>query len=246
MKDEFNTPYEISNAIVERNDLSNYNILTAIEKLDKIRCRHLHLRFYSKVSISSLYDFIKHINELNFFSFELLIQNDSSVCASEISSLSPKLRTLYVSNANENKFLEAKSGFGNIVYTSKNIESNNSCGVINPIYFTTSVNNYTLNKSYNSCLFGKISIDVNGDVLNCPSIPLKFGNIENDIHLNILSHKSFHRFQKIKKDEILVCQDCEFRYVCSDCRAFVADQNNIYSKPLKCNYNPYTAEWEKK
>ena len=47
----------------------------------------------------------------------------------------------------------------------------------------------------------------------------------------------------INKDLIDVCKDCEFRYICTDCRAYIQDKNNIYSKPAKCNYDPYNAEW---
>ena len=43
--------------------------------------------------------------------------------------------------------------------------------------------------------------------------------------------------------KIHVCKDCEFRYICTDCRAYIEDPNDILSKPLKCGYNPYTAEW---
>ena len=39
-------------------------------------------------------------------------------------------------------------------------------------------------------------------------------------------------------------KDCEFRYICTDCRVFIQEDANILSKPLKCNYNPYTALWE--
>jgi hypothetical protein len=48
----------------------------------------------------------------------------------------------------------------------------------------------------------------------------------------------------INKDEILVCRDCEFRYICSDCRVFIEDPHNIYSKPAKCKYDPYSATWD--
>jgi hypothetical protein len=40
-----------------------------------------------------------------------------------------------------------------------------------------------------------------------------------------------------------VCKDCEFRYICTDCRAYLEDPYNEYSKPLKCGYDPYTGEW---
>jgi hypothetical protein len=47
-----------------------------------------------------------------------------------------------------------------------------------------------------------------------------------------------------KKDQIEVCKDCEFRYICTGCRAYLEDPEDIHSKPLKCGYNPYTCEWE--
>ncbi len=53
----------------------------------------------------------------------------------------------------------------------------------------------------------------------------------------------FKKYWDINKDKIYVCKDCEFRYICTDCRAYVEDPEDILSKPLKCGYNPYTGEW---
>jgi len=39
-------------------------------------------------------------------------------------------------------------------------------------------------------------------------------------------------------------KDCEFRYICTDCRVFIQEDTDILSKPLKCKYNPYEATWE--
>lgn len=47
----------------------------------------------------------------------------------------------------------------------------------------------------------------------------------------------------ITKDKVSVCKDCEFRYICTDCRAFVSSPDDPYSKPAKCSYDPYTATW---
>ncbi|HLT42986.1 MAG TPA: hypothetical protein VKZ95_09805, partial [Sphingobacteriaceae bacterium] len=41
-----------------------------------------------------------------------------------------------------------------------------------------------------------------------------------------------------------VCKDCEFRYICQDCRAYLKNSDDLYSKPLKCTYNPYEGVWE--
>jgi len=59
-----------------------------------------------------------------------------------------------------------------------------------------------------------------------------------------LARTGFKDLWSINKDQIEVCKDCEFRYVCTDCRAFITDPDNRYSKPSTCTYDPYTAQWE--
>jgi SPASM domain peptide maturase of grasp-with-spasm system len=79
---------------------------------------------------------------------------------------------------------------------------------------------------------------------NCPAISQSFGNIKNTTLEEALALKDFKKYWNITKDQIDVCKDCEFRHVCTDCRAYVEDPENQYSKPLKCGYSPYTNEWE--
>lgn len=45
----------------------------------------------------------------------------------------------------------------------------------------------------------------------------------------------------IKKDDIEICKDCEFRYICTDCRVQV---DHKYARPNTCIYNPYTNLWK--
>ena len=69
-----------------------------------------------------------------------------------------------------------------------------------------------------------------------------FGNIRTDKLIDILNIKAFKKVWNINKDKIEVCRDCEFRYICTDCRAIRENKSDIYSKPLNCSYNPYTNE----
>lgn len=64
-----------------------------------------------------------------------------------------------------------------------------------------------------------------------------------------LQHPDFKKYWNLTKDQIEVCKDCEFRYICTDCRAYTERSHTNkegldISKPLKCGYNPYTGEWE--
>ena len=71
-----------------------------------------------------------------------------------------------------------------------------------------------------------------------------FGKVKNISQLSsIIRSQEFHKNWKITKDQISICKDCEFRHVCSDCRAYLQEPQNSLSKPLKCNYDPYTASW---
>jgi SPASM domain peptide maturase of grasp-with-spasm system len=70
-----------------------------------------------------------------------------------------------------------------------------------------------------------------------------FGNIKETTLMEALEKPGFKKCWDINKDKIHVCKDCEFRYACTDCRAYVEDPADILSKPLKCGYNPYTGEW---
>ncbi len=72
-----------------------------------------------------------------------------------------------------------------------------------------------------------------------------FGNVTTTTLSDALYTEGFRDKWNIRKDQIEVCRDCELRYVCTDCRAYLSDTSNMFSKPFKCSYNPYTAEWEK-
>jgi len=71
-----------------------------------------------------------------------------------------------------------------------------------------------------------------------------YGNIRDTKLLDVVNDPEFQKVWHIKKDEITKCKDCEFRHICTDCRAYIENPNDIYSAPLKCGYNPYTCEWE--
>jgi radical SAM protein with 4Fe4S-binding SPASM domain len=75
-------------------------------------------------------------------------------------------------------------------------------------------------------------------------LPQSYGNIATTSLQETLLQQNFKDLWYINKDQIKVCQDCEFRYLCTDCRAFITTPEDKFSKPSKCTYNPYTGEWQ--
>ncbi|QCX52552.1 grasp-with-spasm system SPASM domain peptide maturase [Elizabethkingia sp. JS20170427COW] len=124
-----------------------------------------------------------------------------------------------------------------------------SCGKVNVDYFNTNLPKVLEAINHNSCLHKKIGIDIDGNIKNCPAMPQIFGNIKKTSLEEALGHSDFKKYWNLTKDHIEVCKDCEFRYICTDCRAYTERTHTSsgsldISKPLKCGYNPYTGEWE--
>ncbi|QJP33306.1 grasp-with-spasm system SPASM domain peptide maturase [Nonlabens sp. Ci31] len=121
------------------------------------------------------------------------------------------------------------------------------CGKIETSYFVSNMESFFVSKTCNSCLTGKISIDTSGDIKNCPSMPESYGNIKDTTLEEAINKPDFKKYWNVTKDQIDICKDCEFRYVCTDCRAYTErttfKEDIDLSKPLKCGYNPYTNEW---
>ena len=120
----------------------------------------------------------------------------------------------------------------------------NECGIISKKYFVSNIKSYTESLHYNSCLNQKITIDAEGNIRNCPCIGDSYGHIGEITLKEVLINNAFKMLWNVRKDQVEVCRDCEFRYVCTDCRAFIEDPENLYSKPLKCGYDPYIGKWE--
>ncbi len=105
--------------------------------------------------------------------------------------------------------------------------------------------------SGHSCLLGKIAITDTGDVLPCIfSRNLVVGNIQESLLKDVVTGQKLEVVWKSTKDNVLVCRDCEYRYVCFDCRPLSEGVNRgrgeYLSAPYpRCTYNPYTGEWAK-
>lgn len=124
-----------------------------------------------------------------------------------------------------------------------------ACGKVELKYFNTNLPKVLEAINHNSCLYKKMGIDRNGTIKNCPLMVESFGNIHNHSLEEAIAQPDFKKYWDLTKDNIEVCRDCEFRYVCTDCRAYTENAEKSkeslnVSKPLKCGYNPYSGVWE--
>lgn len=246
---EWKHPSAITNAIADINRESSYNLKKFIIELNELGCVSLELRFFDLVNLTNLEELLtfmqshnSHINGIECYLKYSKFHESSHLM--NLMNRFPRLMKLIVHNAHENRVINSKAHDQSyLAYTTQVIDSASHCGVIHKDYFTVNLSSFTESMSHNSCLNRKISVDVNGNIKNCPSMSKSYGHIDSTSLKEVIEKSSIKTYWNMSKDTISVCKDCEFRHICTDCRAYVENVNDERSKPLKCGYDPYTGTW---
>jgi SPASM domain peptide maturase of grasp-with-spasm system len=242
---EWKSPHTITNALIDIKDKYPSNYLNLSNQLDVLSCRSVEIRFYTPFIIDDIHEILSSFDCSQLECIYLLICYNQHCTVEDYEKL--VLKYGRIEQITVHSCLEDKDEYFNtkkVIYSSKSITSDLCCGIITPAYFSSNLELFTEAQLHNTCLNRKIAIDVDGNIKNCPSMPHSYGNIKDTTLQEALEHPDFKKYWYIHKDQIEVCKDCEFRYICTDCRAYLEDPHNLYSKPLKCGYNPYTCEWE--
>jgi len=243
---DFDYPAEITNAII---DIGDQNVFSReyIDNLVEINCLHLQIRYLRKVELVELEELVALLESCFLESVELGLADCSLIKEKDLVRIFNSkvyIEAVFCYNSNSNRLSSLlKNGSTQILYYTMQRLTIKSCGVVSSNYFTPTVKAFSESTLFNSCLNRKVSIDEEGNIKNCPSMKESYGNIKDTTLAEASEKPGFKKYWDINKDKIHVCKDCEFRYICTDCRAYVEDPDDILSKPLKCGYNPYTGEW---
>lgn len=235
---QWESPCYISRCIIEFGTIPLNNMRAIINQLNKGLCHTLICVFKDNTSLDSVYKVLNYVKRSYIQSVRVIIDSKSCVEAKvvqKILSEYPQISSVHIFNQN-------KDCSQNLIFYHKS-PLDSICPVLWPEMINC-LDHYIESQEYNTCLNRQISIDANGWIKNCPMMLKEFGNIENNSLLSVLQTNSFQILWKINKDSINICMDCEYRYMCSDCRCFITDSTNLYSQPTKCTYNPYICKWQ--
>jgi SPASM domain peptide maturase of grasp-with-spasm system len=247
---EWSSPSDITNIIVDY-ESTIHDLDGLLPQFETLKCSNIQFRFFEKISLSFVRSMAKTIDDekSRVISIDFILPYDDDFVKEELDDLllnNPRIHSIVLySSPFTVSYDSLKKGneMGYLMYVEKNIIDEKHCGIVNEEYFYSNIKLFSESQHHNSCLNGKISIDKDGNIKNCPSMAQSFGNIKDTTLEEALNYKDFKKYWNISKDQIEVCKDCEFRHICTDCRAYVEEPENQYSKPLKCGYNPYTNEW---
>ncbi len=256
----FYSSEKINNAIIEINDNSDINYLRKIiRQLDNLDCRHVEIRSYSTINLNIIFKLLKKYTWNSLRGINLILHyqdySDFIIKLKQLMLKFPVITKVFIHSSPKSEILKDDELYTNvgtrmIFFTTQKINSNKCCGLINEKSLVIrDIHGISENINFNSCLYKKISIDINGNIKNCPSMSTNYGNLNSNNLEEVLTKSDFKRYWNINKDHINICKDCEFRYICTDCRAYTEEthvnkEGLDISKPLKCGYNPYTGKWE--
>ncbi len=247
MDKTFETPFEITNCIVEISDKTRLHFDRIIDQLESVNCNNLQLICYNELELQELKYYLQKTAESNFRSIELILKYSDKVFyfINEIDYCNQRVTKLLLHGAaDKNKGVDQENLSFTVSFLDHSIDNFGYCGVVDKKYFNINRDKVLESLSHNSCLNKKLTIDHDGNIKNCPSINHTYGNIATSDIQNAIKNPNFKKYWDVSKDQISVCKDCEYRHICTDCRAFVEDPEDEYSKPLKCGYSPYTNDWQ--
>lgn len=239
------SPSVITNAIVDIGETSTHDFAGIFEQLEELLCKAIQLRFFKAEDPGKIIEIVSLLATSSISSVEILLRYSSQFGDESILRLAhadPRIHNLIIHSAPENistvTVRETK-----IAYVRQEISDESHCGFISKATFSYSLGFFTEGLHHNSCLNRKIGIDQHGNIKNCPSLPKSYGNMAGTTISQALStHPDFTAIWTITKDQVEICRNCEFRYLCSDCRAFTTG-DDLYGKPSKCSYDPFTTKW---
>lgn len=242
---DWDTPFPISHAIVEIDNRGLIPFQKIISQLEELGCKFIEIKSYDTLDIKILETFLSLFDGSIISSIDLYLKYGSdifneSICIDLIKKYY-RLNDVFLHSALETKLVKTHNSTRLFLLEEK-LDGSHHCGKISPTYFAINIQTFTESQKHNSCLNRKISIDANGDIKNCPSFFKSYGNVKTTSLKEAVEMPGFKDVWYIYKDQVDICKDCEFRYICTDCRAYIQN-SNIYSKPAKCSYNPYTAVW---
>ena len=105
--------------------------------------------------------------------------------------------------------------------------------------FEFNIDSFFHNIEFHPCLGKSIFISSKGTVHPCPMLRTKkWGNIKNKNLLNFFqkNKEKIYIYWRKNLDYIENCKKCEFRYLCTDCRALEEEISQIANSKTLCRF----------
>jgi SPASM domain peptide maturase of grasp-with-spasm system len=242
----YSAPGLVDAALIDADAESQHDYESIVRQLDDVGCRWLHVRCYASAEVMKIDALLAAIAASGLRGVELTLRYSTGRTSDTVCgwcARDQRINGVLIHGAPDAHLEWAPDTNIPIRYIERIIASPEQCGWVHPAYFAINVRAFAESLAFNSCLNRKVSVTARGLICNCPAMGSTFGSVNDQPIRSRIELPQFRASWAIRKDDIAICRDCEFRYVCPDCRAHRTDPADLYSKPATCTYDPYTAQW---
>ncbi len=240
------SPFQISTLIIDVSE-KTFSLLEKIyNEVEALGCGAISFRFLEVKNYSLYFEKTMQIfAKSRCRSFELFIPFDSTKNVEYFNKLTiqnNRIYSIHVYDAHERKVEILDEIKTPLFYHTETLVAN-SPHVSNMSNFLVNKDMFMESQHHNTFFNRKIYINQEAEIKNAPNCEEVFGNANQDALESILKEAEFQKYWNVKKDIILVCKDCEYRYMCTSDKKPLKKENGLWELEEKCAYNPYEAEW---
>lgn len=246
----WDSPLKVNNAILEIGKNYNYNFSSAIKELSSLGCACIQIR----IDNSNINQILPEIVNVTRFSrikaVEILLPETvfEDSLTQYLEDIENRISYILVHSIRDevhtkiqyenSKYYKDKK----IAFTSKIVDKSTT-DVIAKEKFITNVEFFSEAQEYNIALNRKVCINNNGDFKNFLAHNNTYGNFKNRNITTLIGDSEFTRKWFVNNDNIDICRDCQFRYICFD-NSDVEFNGTSWSKINQCRFDPYTNKWK--
>jgi len=235
-------PSRISTTVIDVGRATNFNIVKLRSALDSLGVKHLQIR-----KIEGDTDFINQLLSglLNtrLKSIELILPFADNYLeeTKRLKRINSKILLVYFYASHTFKTVK-EANLPMIILTKDSVQMLHIEKSPNPKYFAVNIQLFVESQKHNTFYNRKIFIDKDGQLKNSFFGNTTFGHIDSIDTCAIIETPQFQEFWFVEKDKTAVCKDCEFRFMCTDPR-IPLKENDEWVHTISCRYNPYLSKW---
>lgn len=244
---DWDSPFEITNAILEIDRTGmQYDINSVLDQLNEIGCQAIEFRFLSVVSIEKIIKFLKEYENSRFQAYVLYLHYADNIVEKDLVELYlslSRISFIVVYSTVEDIAISAhNSRLKEYVKFTKAPLTISSKEQLSPNNLILNIPSFTEAKKFNLGLNRKVSVDVNGHIKHYPNHCKSFGNVAEKNLIEVIRQPLFQQLWFINNDQIEICRDCQFRYMCPS-NSDILEQNGKFYKKDQCMFDPYSNNW---
>ena len=230
-------PYHIVTSVIELSDLTAKNLAKFNTSLNNGSVGQFNFILSGYTSLASLNALAGFINANEADAFEITIEEQFKHLEYLFAVIDAPNKIIIFNNFKNEQLPEAVLKRNRYVNPTDLVNLHLSLNYLT--YFESKDSNVYFNR--------KVFISSAGLIKNSEETEYVYGNIDTLGVFNInelLNSAGFKEYWNIRKEDTIVCNDCEFRRFCIDNRIPQKTAANKWYHKDECAYNPYISKWQ--